>query len=471
MKILVEGQDARRRRRFRLPSRSIVSACLGILEGFVALAAGLVLNIPLEASIAFAIAGVSGLAYGLLAARAARRFLTYADLRQPFGLHAVFSWCGAALLGLLTALVLSRGELVAGQMVWAWLIGTALVLLGLRLALYRTLARMLSRGQLQVERFGIVGDADSINRLRADPRIWKQGGQVVESFVLPEGLGGTLPSPTEIADFARLCVERNCQNVLLIGDLDELDGIGALLAPCRPFALNILLYPRSCLSNNRIDLVDIVPLGAGPSLKLLNAPMNGRRRFLKRSFDIVASSLGLVLLSPLLLIVTVAVRLTSPGPALFLQERRGFNGSNFRILKFRSMSVMEDGRSMHQAQVDDPRVTAMGKFLRRTSLDELPQLINVLRGEMSLVGPRPHAISHDDELSGKFDLYAQRQRIKPGITGWAQVNGYRGDTSTQDKIEGRTLHDLYYAENWSLLLDVWIVILTIFSPRTRQNAR
>jgi exopolysaccharide biosynthesis polyprenyl glycosylphosphotransferase len=258
--------------------------------------------------------------------------------------------------------------------------------------------------------------------------------------------------------------------VLLVGDLDDMDGIAALLAPCRPFALNILLYPRASLEGTNLNPVDIVPLGSVSSLRLLSAPMNEAGRFFKRAFDILASGFGLVLISPILLAVAIAVRVTSPGPALFRQERRGFNGKNFSIYKFRSMSVMESGHAMTQAQKNDPRVTPVGAFIRRTSIDELPQLFNVLKGEMSLVGPRPHAISHDDELSEKFELYAQRQRIKPGITGWAQVNGYRGDTSTQDKIEARTLHDLYYAENWSLLLDIWIVLLTVFSPRTRQNA-
>lgn len=470
MSILVEGREARRRRRFRLPSRGVVAAGIGTLEGLVAAFFGIILVFGQTAGTALAMALVAGLAYGLLGARAAKKFLAYADLRQPFALHSIFAWATAATLASLAGLMLSNWSLETGAGLWTWLGASALALLALRIALYRLLARMLSFGQLQVERFGIVGDAASIERLRTDPRIWQQGGQVVTSFVLPEGLGGTLPSAGEITAFARSCVEKNCQHVLLIGDLDDLDGIGALLAPCRPFALNILLYPHSSLEGHKIDLIDIVPLGSGSSLRLLSAPMNETGRFFKRAFDIFAAGFGLILISPVLLAVALAVRLTSPGPALFRQERRGFNGKNFSILKFRSMRVMESGHAMKQAQKNDPRITPVGHFIRRTSIDELPQLINVLRGEMSLVGPRPHAISHDDELSDKFELYAQRQRIKPGITGWAQVNGFRGDTSTQDKIEARTLHDLYYAENWSILLDIWIVLLTVFSPRTRQNA-
>ncbi|PXA96891.1 hypothetical protein DMC47_16385 [Nostoc sp. 3335mG] len=470
MSILLEGRDARRRRRFRLPSRSIMAAGLGTLEGMAAALGAPVLLFGHGPGTALAMGLTAGLVHGLFATRAAGKFLAYADLRQPFALHAAFSWLAAAIAALLVGEASSAWTLPLDVPFWVWaLLGLVLLIL-LRIVLYRQFARMLAHGQLQVERFGIVGDAASVARLRADPRIWQQGGQVVTSLILPEGLGGTLPPAGDIANFARSCVDMDCQHVLLVGDLDDIDAISALLAPCRPYALNILLYPRASLEGRAVNLIDIVPLGSGRSLRLLSAPMSEAGRFFKRSFDIVAAGTGLVLLSPILLAVAMAVRLTSPGPALFRQERRGFNGGNFHIYKFRSMRVMESGHAMRQAQKNDPRITAIGHLIRRTSVDELPQLINVLRGEMSLVGPRPHAISHDDELSGKFELYAQRQRLKPGITGWAQVNGYRGDTSTQDKIEGRTLHDLYYAENWSLLLDIWIVLLTVFSPRTRQNA-
>lgn len=470
MTLLLQEREARRRRRFRLPSRDVMAAGLALGEGLVVFLLSLVLILDHTLPVALAISAAAAIVYGLLAVRAARKFLAYADLRQPYAFHALFSWLAASAIAGLVGGAVADWAFTPGLLFWAWFVLAAALLLALRVLLYRRLAHMMSLGQLQVERFGIIGDATSVEQLRADPRVWQQGGQVVTSFVLPEGLGGALPPAKSIADFARDCVDKNCQHVLLIGDLDDLDGIGNLLAPCRPFALNFLLYPKASLASHRISLIDIVPLGSGNSLRLLSAPMNESGRFLKRAFDITASGAGLILLSPILLAVAAAVRFTSPGPALFLQERRGFNGRNFRIYKFRSMRVMESGHAMRQAQKDDPRVTKVGAFIRRTSIDELPQLINVLKGDMSLVGPRPHAISHDDELSSKFELYAQRQRIKPGITGWAQVNGFRGDTSTQDKIEARTLHDLYYAENWSLLLDIWIVFLTVFSARTRQNA-
>jgi lipopolysaccharide/colanic/teichoic acid biosynthesis glycosyltransferase len=135
------------------------------------------------------------------------------------------------------------------------------------------------------------------------------------------------------------------------------------------------------------------------------------------------------------------------------------------------MRVTESGYRMTQAQKDDPRITRIGRLLRSTSIDELPQLVNVFIGQMSLVGPRPHAVSHDEELSRELASYAHRQRIKPGITGWAQVNGFRGETATRRAIEGRVEHDIYYIDHWSIVLDVWILILTVLSPATRRNAR
>lgn len=462
--------EERRRRRFQLPSRTTLANLIAAIEGLAAAGMSLVLALVHPPLLVFAVATTAGLVYAVLAGRAARRFLPLADLRQPYALHAALSWIPSAALALIVALAISRWDLAWGRTFGVWLLAAPVFLVALRVAIYRLLAKLLERGQLQVERFGLIGDTDAVKRLRADPRIWKQGGQIVNSLVVPEGLSGHLPDPETIAQFARDCVNRNCQHVLLVGDLANLDNMVQLVAPCRPYALNVLLYPRGVVQTGRINPIDTVPLGSVNSLRVLSTPLNDTGRFLKRSFDVALSALGLLLLSPLLAGVALAIRCTSPGPALYRQERRGFNGRNFYIYKFRSMRVMEDGRAMRQAQANDPRITKIGHLIRRTSIDELPQLINVLRGEMSLVGPRPHAISHDDELSGKFELYAQRQRIKPGITGWAQVNGYRGDTSTQDKIEGRTLHDLYYTENWSLLLDCWIILLTIFSSRTRQNA-
>jgi lipopolysaccharide/colanic/teichoic acid biosynthesis glycosyltransferase len=154
----------------------------------------------------------------------------------------------------------------------------------------------------------------------------------------------------------------------------------------------------------------------------------------------------------------------------FRQRRYGFNQQPFRIIKFRTMTTLDDGDVVPQATNDDRRVTRVGRFLRRWNIDELPQLVNVLKGDMSLVGPRPHALSHNREYERKISLYARRHNVRPGITGWAQVNGFRGCTDTDDKMRQRVDHDLYYIDNWSILLDLRILLLTVFSRRAYRNA-
>ena len=171
-----------------------------------------------------------------------------------------------------------------------------------------------------------------------------------------------------------------------------------------------------------------------------------------------------------MLLTALIVKLDSPGPVIFRQRRSGFNGRIFHIFKFRTMSVQEDGAAVVQAGRDDKRVTRFGKWLRRTSIDELPQLVNVLLGNMSVVGPRPHAISHDDEFSKIAENYAYRHHVKPGITGWAQVNGYRGETKTPEQVRRRVELDLYYIDNWSLLLDVKILFMTLIEVAKGENA-
>ncbi len=211
-------------------------------------------------------------------------------------------------------------------------------------------------------------------------------------------------------------------------------------------------------------------IGTISSLSLGGHPLNLVEVIVKRLFDILVSVAALALLSPLLALVAALIRLDSNGPALFTQRRYGFNQEAFRIFKFRSMTTMEDGRDIAQAKVQDPRITRIGRFIRRYNVDELPQLINVLRGEMSLVGPRPHALVHDQLFERKIALYARRHNVKPGITGWAQVNGLRGEIDGPEKIRQRVEHDLYYIDNWSLLFDVWIIFLTVFSKKAYRNA-
>ncbi len=198
------------------------------------------------------------------------------------------------------------------------------------------------------------------------------------------------------------------------------------------------------------------------TLSIYETPILGFNDFLKRSFDVVFSGLILCLIALPMLVIAAAVKFTSPGPVIFKQARYGLDGKKIFVWKFRSMSTMDNGEKVVQATKGDARITKVGAFIRKTSLDELPQFINVLQGRMSVVGPRPHAVAHNEEYRKLIPYYMLRHKVKPGITGWAQINGFRGETDTLDKMEGRIDHDLDYIRNWSLFMDVKIIILTIF---------
>lgn len=208
-----------------------------------------------------------------------------------------------------------------------------------------------------------------------------------------------------------------------------------------------------------------------PVLDLRASPMEGVNRLIKAMEDQVLAVLILVLISPLLGLIALGVKMSSPGPVLFKQKRHGWDGKPIRVYKFRTMVVhQEESGQVTQAKKADPRVTRFGAFLRRTSLDELPQFFNVLQGRMSIVGPRPHAMEHNEFYKDQVDAYMQRHRVKPGITGWAQVNGWRGETDTLEKMQKRVEYDLYYIENWTLGFDLKIIFLTIFKGFVNRNA-
>ena len=212
-------------------------------------------------------------------------------------------------------------------------------------------------------------------------------------------------------------------------------------------------------------------LGGLPMLTVFEKPLTGWNYIVKAIEDRVLATLMLVVFAPLMVLIALAIRLGSAGPVLFRQHRAGFNNNHFTVYKFRTMrSESEADAAVVQARRDDDRITPIGAILRRTSLDELPQLFNVLKGEMSLVGPRPHAIAHNQEYEAVIDQYLGRHKVKPGITGWAQVHGLRGETDTPEKMEQRVQHDLYYIDNWSLLMDLRILVMTLFVGFVHQNA-
>ncbi|HSC76176.1 MAG TPA: undecaprenyl-phosphate glucose phosphotransferase [Pseudomonadales bacterium] len=207
-----------------------------------------------------------------------------------------------------------------------------------------------------------------------------------------------------------------------------------------------------------------------PAISIYDSPFSVGDTLLKRGFDLVGSLAILTVIAVPMLAIACAVKLTSPGPAIFRQRRYGLDGKPIDVWKFRSMTVMDNGKKVKQATRDDARLTPIGGFLRRTSLDELPQFFNVIQGSMSIVGPRPHAIAHNEEYRKLIKGYMLRHKVKPGITGWAQINGWRGETDTLEKMKKRVEFDLDYIRNWNVWLDVKIVFLTIFKGFTNKNA-
>jgi len=239
------------------------------------------------------------------------------------------------------------------------------------------------------------------------------------------------------------------------------------------------LVRKVCEADARIDINEddyMVALALALSLsparykKLVVAESRGVNGFWKRAEDLVIGTLLVAVCLVPMLLIAIGIKLDSPGPIFFRQRRYGRGGKEIDVLKFRSMTVCEDNDSIVQAQRNDPRVTRFGAFIRRTSLDELPQLFNVFLGSMSLVGPRPHAVAHNELYRSKIQGYMLRHKVKPGITGWAQVNGWRGETDTLRKMVYRVEHDLEYIRNWSLWLDFKILLLTAFGRRVWRNA-
>lgn len=213
-----------------------------------------------------------------------------------------------------------------------------------------------------------------------------------------------------------------------------------------------------------------VTLGNTPMITVNDHPFYGSHWVLKKLEDIILGSIFFLLGLPLMILIAIGIKFSSRGPVLFIQRRYGLNGEVIKVLKFRTMKTLDDSTVVIQASKDDPRITGLGKILRKTSLDELPQFWNVLQGTMSIVGPRPHAIAHNEEYRQLIAGYMLRHKVKPGITGWAQVNGFRGETETLDKMQSRVEYDLYYINNWSLTLDLKIIALTIIKGFINKRA-
>ncbi|HVZ14739.1 MAG TPA: undecaprenyl-phosphate glucose phosphotransferase [Bauldia sp.] len=330
-------------------------------------------------------------------------------------------------------------------------------LLAWRSALARWTAAALARGALARRSVALLASRTELAHVDAYATLERAGMAAVATLTWDE------KTPAEhFENLLERAVEIARQNemdsVVVLADWAAPQRIAGMQQALRAVPLPVYLLPDRNVARFMLGAAATRGLEA---CVLQRAPLGPGERAAKRAFDVALAVAGLLVLSPLLLFVAVAVKLDSPGAVLFRQTRNGFSGRPFRILKFRTMTVSEDGAAFRQAKRNDPRVTRVGRFLRKTSVDELPQLWNVLAGDMSIVGPRPHATHHNAEYQERIGAYAYRHHVKPGLTGWAQVNGYRGETSTLGAMEKRIEHDLYYVNHWSFLLDLKIVARTL----------
>jgi undecaprenyl-phosphate galactose phosphotransferase/putative colanic acid biosynthesis UDP-glucose lipid carrier transferase len=338
------------------------------------------------------------------------------------------------------------------------------LLLGTRALVCKKLNELLMAGRLAGPRCILVGDREELRELLALEALRNFGVREVGRFEFPPVAENN--HETDVIDSAIAAARKtNAEQILLALNWVDSRRRDLVVKMLRVLPLPVLLVPDRSVRR--------VFSQAGAELNLLElrrAPLSKIELAAKRALDLVSAGAGLVILLPLLAVVSLAIKLDSRGPVIFRQSRRGFNGREFLIWKFRTMTVAENGRAICQAKRNDERVTRVGRLLRTTSIDELPQLVNVLRGEMSLVGPRPHAIAHDDEYRRSIGKYAFRHHVKPGITGWAQVNGFRGGTPELDWMKKRIESDLWYIDNWSFWLDLWIIVRTCFEVARSRNA-
>ncbi|MDI1243975.1 MAG: undecaprenyl-phosphate glucose phosphotransferase [Rhodoferax sp.] len=384
------------------------------------------------------------------------------------------SWRGSSLVDMLKPVVLSwfytlaiiTGWLFVSKSssdvsrVWfgSWALSTLFAMSLVRLVIHSGLRWLRSKGY-NFKMVLIVGTGPSSEFAQKSIQIAPWSGLQIQAVL----------APPDLARFINTPGQRQPDEVWLCLQLGDRAGIESTLAVLRHSTANIRMVPdwfSLKLMNHGVS--EVVGL---QMLDLSMSPITGATRIVKQIEDVVLAALILLLISPLMVLIALAIKLTSPGPVLFKQTRHGWNGEMISVYKFRSMVVhQERDFKVTQACRNDARITPLGAFLRRTSLDELPQFFNVLSGSMSIVGPRPHAVQHNEHYKELVPGYMWRHKVKPGITGWAQVNGFRGETDTLRKMEQRVTHDLFYIENISLWFDLKIIFLTVFKGFTHPNA-
>jgi putative colanic acid biosynthesis UDP-glucose lipid carrier transferase len=341
-------------------------------------------------------------------------------------------------------------------------IGLGLIALA-RMLLVRWTRMRAEAGGIAERRVLLIGYEDEVTQFSTHYEPWRLGMHVAAASVLR----GTHHLKEDLALASAHARILRPDDIFILVPWSHKETIDACINAFLRVPAAIHLGPERVL--DRFADAQVCKIGPIASLNLVHRPLSTAEVLTKRSLDVAMAGTALLLLAPVFLVLAIAIKCDSPGPVIFRQRRYGFNQEPFRIFKFRTMHALEDGASLKQATRNDSRVTRLGRFMRRLNIDELPQLLNVLRGEMSLVGPRPHALAHDQLFEPFIGLYARRHNVKPGITGWAQVNGFRGPFS-DEKIRQRIAYDLYYIDNWSLLFDIQILWLTVTSKKAYRNA-
>jgi putative colanic acid biosysnthesis UDP-glucose lipid carrier transferase len=398
-------------------------------------------------------------------------------------------WLLVEVTGILMSFSLHRAELLSRLWLGYWAVAS-IVLLVVSKALVHTVLKGLRREGFNQKSVAIVGSVPYgkflVEQIRSRPDagftpviVYTEDGahnrreddpldDPAASELGPHDVEG-VPVVRDFANLVQMMRRDAVRELWMALPMSKERTIHRFVTEFRNDFVNIRFIPdvRSLTLFNQ-PMVDLLGV---PAINLAASPITDLRVLPKRVFDRLFALCALTALSPVMIVIAVLVKLSSPGPVFFRQKRKGIDGNQFEIYKFRSMKMhKEQAGKVTQATKRDPRITPVGAFLRRTSLDELPQFINVLKGEMSVVGPRPHALEHDDIYKDLVRGYMHRYRIKPGITGWAQINGYRGETDRIEKMMGRVKLDLYYMQHWTFWLDMKIVVLTFWKGFVGSNA-
>jgi Undecaprenyl-phosphate glucose phosphotransferase len=386
-----------------------------------------------------------------------------------------FLWNGLGAVGLAFSFFLSTlfllkstADYSRGSFVVQLFAASAAVLL-VRAVAHARIQSAVADGLLEARRAVLIGHAGSgqpmVERLR------RFGITTVGAFPLPDlhpAEDGPDQTGAQVRQMVDSCRVRRPDDIVLLARPEELSQVAVLTNALSELPAAVHVIPVGL--EGVLASAQLGELGKLATVQVLHRPLSLTDQVIKRAFDVVAATAGLIVLAPLMALTALAIKLDSKGPVLFRQTRHGYNNDTIRVFKFRTMTTMEDGDKFRQATRNDARITRVGHVLRRTNIDELPQLINVLRGEMSIVGPRPHPVALNSAFAERLSRFSRRHNVKPGLTGWAQANGFRGETDTFEKMQRRVEADLYYIDNWSLLLDLKIIVMTLFSKRAYVNA-